>query len=113
MELLCELPNADPILEDEIQFVKNCPTYDHIRNNLSSDLLTKINNDEYSEIFESTHSRKHIFKKTHFIFNTIYINYTNYIYIYIYCHYIPNYNIMDHTASIESVIHILYTDNRL
>ena len=56
MELLCELPIVDPIdpiLEDEIHFIKNCPTYNHIRNNLSSDLLSKINHDEYSSIFES------------------------------------------------------------
>ena len=52
----------EPILEDEIHVLNQCPTYDHLRESLSDELLTKLANEEFRCIFASSSLSKEFAK---------------------------------------------------
>ena len=52
---LCMTPDSSThIIEDEVHFTKICPSYNHLRENFSSELSHKITNEEFNSIFESS-----------------------------------------------------------
>ena len=52
----------EPILEDEIHFLKQCPTYDHLRESLTNELSANLANEKFRCIFESSPLSKELAK---------------------------------------------------
>ena len=48
-----EPPFPNLIIEDEMHFLADCPSYSHIRERLSDNLSLKIKNNDLTEVFES------------------------------------------------------------
>ena len=55
LELLSQLPEANPIIEDEIHFLESCPRYQTLRGSIKEPTKTLLLNGDYKTLFLDEH----------------------------------------------------------
>ena len=64
LELLFSLPNAEPIIEDEEHFIRDCPQYEQLRNERSRELKGLLETRDFKELF----NEHNIFETSNFVY---------------------------------------------
>ena len=64
LELLFSLPNAEPIIEDEEHFIRDCPQYEQLRDGRSRELKGLLETRDFKELF----NEYNIFETSNFVY---------------------------------------------
>ena len=64
LELLFSLPNAEPIIEDEEHFIRDCPQYEQLRDERSRELKGLLETRDFKELF----NEYNIFETSNFVY---------------------------------------------